>query len=203
MELSELTDYKDSNDVKNSKSCPAIYKISKQRDGTTLHELLTEDLKKGLRLNAPTNVEEQESETPLHHKPIKEDKLNIILDENGKSTLFNAIATKDTRPSETPETAAAAIATTRFVNNTAASNMLEKPSSTNTQQLTGAPLNIAYDSLSSGIGSSINADDHSESQTNSSSSSASSGSVSAVSSSYHLPTLSSSSSSGNTPSSPC
>ncbi|XP_013103003.1 uncharacterized protein LOC106084085 [Stomoxys calcitrans] len=163
MELNEMCDFKDTNDVKNSKSCPAIYKISKQRDGTTLHELLTEDLKKGLRLNAPTSLEEQESETPLHHKPIVEDKLNIILDENGKSTLFNAI-TKDTILAESPDSATAVA--NRFLNNTA--NILE---ATTTQLTAGS--NAAYDSLSSGFASSNNADENSASQTTSSSCSSS------------------------------
>ncbi|XP_075152144.1 uncharacterized protein LOC142226136 [Haematobia irritans] len=185
MELNEIGDFKDTNDVKNSKSCPAIYKISKQRDGTTLHELLTEDLKKGLRLNAPTNVEEQESETPLHHKPIIEDKINIILDENGKSTIFNAITKDNTRLAESPDSATAVA--NRFLNSS--TNILEAT------KLTAAP-NLAYDSLSSGFASSNNADDNSESQTTSSSCSSS-----------FLP--SSSSSSGNSscptnaPSSPC
>lgn len=95
IELNEMHDYKDTNDVKNSKSCPVIYKVSKQNDGTTVHELLTEDLSKGLRLNKPSNdSDEQQQETPLHHKPLKEkpEKLNIILDENGKSTLYDITA---------------------------------------------------------------------------------------------------------------
>ncbi|XP_037809936.1 LOW QUALITY PROTEIN: uncharacterized protein LOC119602467 [Lucilia sericata] len=89
IELNEIRDYKDTNDVKNSKSCPVIYKVSRQNDGTTVHELLTEDLSKGLRLNKPLQESELQ-ETPLHHKPLKEtEKLNIILDENGKSTLYD------------------------------------------------------------------------------------------------------------------
>ncbi|XP_065358009.1 uncharacterized protein LOC135952133 isoform X2 [Calliphora vicina] len=87
IELNEIHDYKDTNDVKNSKSCPVIYKVSKQNDGTTVHELLSEDLR--LRLNKPSQ-ETQQQETPLHHKPLKEtEKLNIILDENGKSKLYD------------------------------------------------------------------------------------------------------------------
>lgn len=42
-----------------------------------------------MRLNKPTD-ETQQQETPLHHKPLKEtEKLNIILDENGKSKLYD------------------------------------------------------------------------------------------------------------------
>lgn len=84
-----MQDFKDTNDVKNSKSCPVIYKVFKQTDGTTVHELLSEDLSKGLRLNKPAN-ERNEQETPMHHKPLREtEKLNIILDENGKSSLYD------------------------------------------------------------------------------------------------------------------
>ncbi|XP_073825374.1 uncharacterized protein [Musca autumnalis] len=228
MELNEMHDIKDTNDVKSSKSCPAIYKISKQRDGTTLHELLTEDLKKGLRLNVPTNVEETESETPLHHKPIIEDKLNIILDENGKSILVNAIpattagaasspppTTKDTcRTAEKHETplAAATAVTTRFMHNN-----LETTQQKQHQQLGGTTTNIPYDSLSSGFGSSNNADDNSDNRTNSSTASPSASSSSLMPSSSSTTSSSSSASSphsaasssgnssypNNSPSSPC
>ncbi|XP_061394811.1 uncharacterized protein LOC133330372 [Musca vetustissima] len=228
MELNEMHDIKDTNDVKSSKSCPAIYKISKQRDGTTLHELLTEDLKKGLRLNVPTNVEEAESETPLHHKPIMEDKLNIILDENGKSILVNAIAaaatatttSKDiTRPAEKIETsssataAAAATVTNRFMHN----NLETVPQQQQQQQLCGTT-NVPYDSLSSsGFGSSNNADDNnSEIRTNSTTSPSASSSSLMPSSSSSTSTSSGSASSStsssgnssyptnnNSPSSPC
>ncbi|KAM7351149.1 uncharacterized protein ACRADG_004114 isoform 1-T2 [Cochliomyia hominivorax] len=94
IELNEIHNYKDTNDVKNSKSCPVIYKVSKQNDGTVVHELLSEDLTKGLLLNKPSHeLDEQQQETPLHHKPLKEtEKLNIILDENGKSTLYDISA---------------------------------------------------------------------------------------------------------------
>ncbi|EDW35147.1 GL24767 [Drosophila persimilis] len=73
----------ESNDVKSSKSCPAIYKVSKQRDGSTLHELLTKDgvPHQMLRLNPV--------ESTLAVQPKKE-KLNIILDECGKASLCNA-----------------------------------------------------------------------------------------------------------------
>lgn len=98
IELNEIHDYKDTNDVKNSKSCPVIYKVSKQNDGTTVHELLSEDLTKGLRLNKPSHNAGggHEQETPLHHKPPlqEKEKLNIILDENGKSTLYEGQANK-------------------------------------------------------------------------------------------------------------
>lgn len=76
--------------MKSSKSCPVIYKVFKQNDGTTVHELLSENLSKGLRLNK-SKPETDEQETPLHHKPqIEKEKLNIILDENGKSTLYDS-----------------------------------------------------------------------------------------------------------------
>ncbi|CAD6999157.1 unnamed protein product [Ceratitis capitata] len=105
IELNELCDYKDTNDVKSSKSCPAIYKVSKQQDGSTLHELLTENQmgdgnSNSTRLN-PVGEPTRILETELFHKastsgnggissrkPCKE-KLNIILDESGKSTLYN------------------------------------------------------------------------------------------------------------------
>ncbi|SPP82049.1 uncharacterized protein LOC117584353 isoform X1 [Drosophila guanche] len=76
-------DLAESNDVKNSKSCPAIYKVSKQRDGSTLHELLTTDgvPHQMLRLNPV--------ESTLAVQPRKE-KLNIILDECGKASLCTA-----------------------------------------------------------------------------------------------------------------
>lgn len=91
LELSHLSaargaaigDYKDDNDVKNSKSCPAIYKMSKQKDGSTLHEILTDET---THLN-PVNF--GNSQTPKSKKKHCKDKLNIILDENGKSTLYD------------------------------------------------------------------------------------------------------------------
>ena len=92
IELNEIVDYKDTNDVKTSKSCPVIYKVFKHNDGTTIHELLSEDLSKGLRLNK-SKIENEEQETPLHHKPqMEREKLNIILDENGKSTLYDSLS---------------------------------------------------------------------------------------------------------------
>ncbi|XP_039952062.1 uncharacterized protein LOC120769231 [Bactrocera tryoni] len=105
IELTELCDYKDMNDVKSSKSCPAIYKVSKQQDGSTLHELLTDNQRgdgnsNSTRLNhvgEPTHIHE----TELFHRAstsgssgkggrkLCKEKLNIILDESGKSTLYN------------------------------------------------------------------------------------------------------------------
>ncbi|KAL9927864.1 uncharacterized protein ACN427_002933 [Glossina fuscipes fuscipes] len=95
IELNILQDFKDTNDVKNSKSCPAIYKISKRRDGTTLHELLTDNLRHGTRLNPINYPSPEEIETPLHIGPpavenlLHREKLNIVLDENGKSALYD------------------------------------------------------------------------------------------------------------------
>lgn len=75
----EMNELKDSNDVKNSKSCPAIYKVSKQRDGSTLHELLTSDgdgasSQKKLRLN-PVD------ESSLSTVQLPKEKLNIRVEE--------------------------------------------------------------------------------------------------------------------------
>ncbi|XP_051858267.1 uncharacterized protein LOC117563323 isoform X1 [Drosophila albomicans] len=78
----EMNELKDSNDVKNSKSCPAIYKVSKQRDGSTLHEFLTTDGGDMMRLN-PVD------ETSLTSKELQlpKEKLNIIVDDCGKASL--------------------------------------------------------------------------------------------------------------------
>ncbi|XP_053959616.1 uncharacterized protein LOC128864125 [Anastrepha ludens] len=106
IELNELRDYKDTNDVKSSKSCPAIYKMSKQQDGSTLHELLTNNQRgdgnaNSTRLNPvgePTHILETElfqrsgissGSGGKGHRKLCTDKLNIILDESGKSTLYN------------------------------------------------------------------------------------------------------------------
>ncbi|KAH8262126.1 hypothetical protein KR038_000226 [Drosophila bunnanda] len=72
---------KDSNDVKNSKSCPAIYKVSKQRDGSTVHELQKEGEEpyQMLRLN-PVETTSTPTQT-------RTEKLNIVLDECGKASL--------------------------------------------------------------------------------------------------------------------
>ncbi|ALC39482.1 CG16974, partial [Drosophila busckii] len=79
----ELQELKDSNDVKNSKSCPAIYKVSKQRDGSTLHELLTRDEdglpQQMLRLN-PVD----ESTLTLQ---LPKEQLNITLEECSSNSL--------------------------------------------------------------------------------------------------------------------
>lgn len=131
IELNELCDYKDINDVKSSKSCPAIYKMSKQQDGSTLHELLTDNQRgdgnsNSTRLNPvgePTHIHE----TELFHRAstsgsdgkggrkLCKEKLNIILDESGKSTLYNGAPSevcggarkKDTKYSSCSTTASA------------------------------------------------------------------------------------------------
>uniref|UniRef100_A0A0A1XBJ4 Carboxypeptidase N subunit 2 n=1 Tax=Zeugodacus cucurbitae TaxID=28588 RepID=A0A0A1XBJ4_ZEUCU len=106
IELNELCDYKDMNDVKSSKSCPAIYKVSKQQDGSTLHELLTDNQRgdgnsNSTRLNPvgePTHILETElfnrastsGSGGKGSRKLCKEKLNIILDESGKSTLYNA-----------------------------------------------------------------------------------------------------------------
>ncbi|KAI8041930.1 uncharacterized protein LOC128263533 [Drosophila gunungcola] len=80
----ELPELKDSNDVKNSKSCPAIYKISKQLDGSTLHELQKEGEApyQMLRLN-PVETTSVTAVRPAMQ--ARTDNLNIILDECGKA----------------------------------------------------------------------------------------------------------------------
>ncbi|KAH8413086.1 hypothetical protein KR009_007868 [Drosophila setifemur] len=80
----ELPELKDSNDVRNSKSCPAIYKVSKRKDGSTMHELQREGEEpyQMLRLN-PVET----SAVPAMHE--RKERLNIILDEgevNGSSS---------------------------------------------------------------------------------------------------------------------
>ncbi|XP_067623256.1 uncharacterized protein [Eurosta solidaginis] len=112
IELTELRDFKDTtniNDVKSSKSCPAIYKVSKQQDGTTLHELLTTDKPNPdvntniTRLNAVGSEATMRMREPepcqkanttdttdgIITRKLCKDKLNIILDESGKSMLYN------------------------------------------------------------------------------------------------------------------
>lgn len=75
--LLELPELKDSNDVKNSKSCPAIYKVSKRKDGSTLHELQREGEEpyQMLRLNPV------ETTTGLEVQKERSGKLNIVLDD--------------------------------------------------------------------------------------------------------------------------
>nr|XP_016932706.1 uncharacterized protein LOC108011958 [Drosophila suzukii] len=90
----ELPKLKDANEVKNSKSCPAIYKVSKQQDGSTLHELQKEGEApyQMLRLN-PVETTSPTSTVGLA-MPAKIEKLNIILDECGNGT------SSETPPSE-------------------------------------------------------------------------------------------------------
>ncbi|KAH8238105.1 hypothetical protein KR026_009862 [Drosophila bipectinata] len=73
----ELPELKDSNDVKSSKSCPAIYKVSKRKDGSTLHELQREGEEpyQMLRLNPV------ETTTVLEMHKERSEKLNIVLDD--------------------------------------------------------------------------------------------------------------------------
>ncbi|XP_034474382.1 uncharacterized protein LOC117781686 isoform X2 [Drosophila innubila] len=73
MEMNEL---KDSNDVKNSKSCPAIYKVSKQLDGSTLHELLTTDGE-----GAPQHM--------LRFNPVDESSLIVLVEDCDKALLHH------------------------------------------------------------------------------------------------------------------
>lgn len=86
----ELPEIKDSNDVRSSKSCPAIYKVSKQRDGSTVHELHKEGEEpyQMLRLNpVETTSLSKKAPTPTQ---TRSEKLNIILDECGKASLEQA-----------------------------------------------------------------------------------------------------------------
>lgn len=73
----EMTKLKDASDVKNSKSCPAIYKVSKQQDGSTLHELLTED-------GAPHQMVHLNpvDESTLTTLQMPKEKLNIVVDDS-------------------------------------------------------------------------------------------------------------------------
>lgn len=79
MEMNEL---KDSNDVKNSKSCPAIYKVSKQQDGSTLHELLTADADGSSQKKLRLNPVDESSMTTVQ---LPKEKLNIRVDDDGSS----------------------------------------------------------------------------------------------------------------------
>ncbi|XP_002064633.2 immunoglobulin domain and leucine-rich repeat-containing protein 2 [Drosophila willistoni] len=63
-------------DVRNSRSCPAIYKVSKQSDGSTLHELLTKD-------REPQHLNPMDESSLTTSPPAT--KLNIILDEQQQS----------------------------------------------------------------------------------------------------------------------
>ncbi|XP_016984357.1 uncharacterized protein LOC108048315 [Drosophila rhopaloa] len=97
----ELCESKDSNDVKNSKSCPAIYKISKQLDGSTLHELQKEGEApyQMVRLNT---VETTSTTAVGPAMQSRTEKLNIILDECGKASLCEVKQATDVTISETP-----------------------------------------------------------------------------------------------------
>ncbi|XP_017075471.2 LOW QUALITY PROTEIN: uncharacterized protein LOC108110767 [Drosophila eugracilis] len=100
----ELPELKDTNDVKNSKSCPAIYKVSKQRDGSTLHELQKEGEEpyQMLRLN-PVETTSLTSKTAMGPAmQARTEKLNIILDESGKASLCKTEQATDETISETP-----------------------------------------------------------------------------------------------------
>lgn len=83
MEMNEL---KDSNDVKNSKSCPAIYKVSKQRDGSTLHELLTTDGDGAPHHMLRFNPVDESSLTTME---LPKEKLNIVLEDCNKALLHH------------------------------------------------------------------------------------------------------------------
>lgn len=83
MEMNEL---KDSNDVKNSKSCPAIYKVSKQRDGSTLHELLTSDGDGAPQHMLRFNPVDESSLTTIQ---LSKEKLNIVLEDCDKALLHH------------------------------------------------------------------------------------------------------------------
>uniref|UniRef100_A0A1A9W438 Ig-like domain-containing protein n=1 Tax=Glossina brevipalpis TaxID=37001 RepID=A0A1A9W438_9MUSC len=156
IELNILQDVKDTNDVKNSKSCPAIYKISKKRDGTTLHELLTDNLRRGTRLNPINCPSYEEIESPLHLTPpaveelLHREKLNIVLDENGKSPLYdncNRSTSSDQCITERDARKLIEHVTTKLSNN-ALENISKRSSSVSTN----------FDSSSSGCGSSVVAD---------------------------------------------
>lgn len=156
IELNILQDFKDTNDVKNSKSCPAIYKISKRRDGTTLHELLTDNLRHGTRLNPINHPSYEEVETPLHLSPpavenlLLREKLNIVLDENGKSALYDNCNRSISAEQGVKKRDASNVTepVTTKLTNTAYENISKRSSSVSTN----------CDSSSSGCGSSVAAD---------------------------------------------
>ncbi|EDW13233.1 uncharacterized protein LOC6577859 [Drosophila mojavensis] len=79
----EMGELKDASDVKNSKSCPAIYKVSKQRDGSTLHELLTTDGEPHQMVHL--NPVDETSLTMLH---LPKDQLNIVEEDCDEAELF-------------------------------------------------------------------------------------------------------------------
>lgn len=92
----EMNELKDSNDVKNSKSCPAIYKVSKQRDGSTLHELLTSDgdgasSQKKLRLNPVDESSLSTVQLPKEKLNIRvEEEASLLVDPQAESTNSSA-----------------------------------------------------------------------------------------------------------------
>lgn len=97
IELNELRDYKDPKDIKNSKSCPAICKVSKQPDGSTLYELVTNKTAlDNSQCNTNTNCLEIELNTKeksfkknnklLQNQSICTERLNS-LEECGRSSL--------------------------------------------------------------------------------------------------------------------
>lgn len=92
--------------VKSSKSCPVIYKMSRQLDGSTLHELLpsnsnnNQDTLKDVRrsvlmmMNQNNTSEEDEGETDDQYhqqqqQPTQAPKLNVVLNETGKCSLYS------------------------------------------------------------------------------------------------------------------
>lgn len=92
--------------VKSSKSCPVIYKVSKQHDGRTIHELLSSNgflSRVGTSINTKslakdrkdgvkdmklfvTNTDEDYYD---EHQLLRKKKLNIVLNETGKCSLYN------------------------------------------------------------------------------------------------------------------
>lgn len=78
----EMGELKDASDVKNSKSCPAIYKVSKQRDGSTLHELLTTDGEPHQMVHL--NPVDESTLTTLH---LPKEQLNIVAEACDEAVL--------------------------------------------------------------------------------------------------------------------
>lgn len=89
------------NEVKSSRSCPVIYKVSKQQDGSTLHELLPS---KGIPLPADNGDPKDINSLPImmmiegnvivdaadKEKPTPcTEKLDVILNETGECSLYN------------------------------------------------------------------------------------------------------------------
>lgn len=78
----EMGELKDASDVKNSKSCPAIYKVSKQQDGSTLHELLTTDGEPHQMIHL--NPVDETTLTMLH---LPKEQLNIVEEDSDEAAL--------------------------------------------------------------------------------------------------------------------